>query len=358
MPRKAGECDVGVSEFDFSPTPALWQPDIMLPILDLHDAATDATTFRAALREAAHDHGFFYLTGHGAPQETLDEVLRLAREFFALPVEEKNEISQLQSPQFRGYSRLGGELTNGQVDWREQIDIGPEREVIPDAEGYWNLQGPNLWPARPAGFRQAFENWSDTLSHVGLRLLRHWSVSLGAPESFFDAAFAELPATLLKVVRYPGSADRTQGVGAHKDSGVLTLLLVEPGSEGLEVETAEGAWIEVPPVEGAFVVNIGELLEVATGGYLRATRHRVRAPRPGTDRVSIPFFLNPALDAVIPIIQLPPDLAALSRRVEADPNNPIFNTYGENAWKSRTRAHPDVAQLHHGIEPTQPASAY
>lgn len=330
----------------------------MLPILDLRDADTDPATFRAALREAAHDDGFFYLTGHGVPQEAFDEVLRLAREFFALPDEVKNEISQLQSPQFRGYSRLGGELTNGRVDWREQIDIGPEREVVPDAEGYWHLQGPNLWPSRPEGFREAFEAWGETLSQVGLRLLRHWSVSLGAPESFFDTAFEHLPATLIKVVRYPGSPDRTQGVGAHKDSGVLTLLLVEPGSEGLEVETSAGEWLEVPPVDGAFVVNIGELLEVATGGYLRATQHRVRAPRPGTDRVSIPFFLNPALDAVIPIIELPPELAALSRGVEADPNNPIFNTYGENAWKSRTRAHPDVAHLHHGIVPTQPASAY
>ncbi|ETA04958.1 2-oxobutyrate oxidase [Gordonia alkanivorans CGMCC 6845] len=330
----------------------------MLPILDLDDAETDPTTFRAALREAAHDHGFFYLTGHGVPGESLTEVMRLARDFFALPDEAKNEISQLQSPQFRGYSRLGGELTNGKVDWREQIDIGPERAVIPGAEGYWRLQGPNLWPSSPAGFRAAFEEWGTALSEVGLRLLRHWSVSLGAPESFFDAAFAELPATLIKVVRYPGTADSAQGVGAHKDSGVLTLLLVEPGSEGLEVETAAGSWVEVPPVEGAFIVNIGELLEVATGGYLRATRHRVRAPRPGTDRVSIPFFLNPALDEVIPIIDLPPELATASRGVETDPDNPIFSTYGENAWKSRTRAHPDVAELHHGIIPSQPVSAY
>ena len=102
----------------------------MLPILDLGDADADPATFRAALREAAHDHGFFYLTGHGVPAESFTEVLRLARDFFALPGEVKNEISQLQSPQFRGYSRLGGELTNGRVDWREQIDIGPEREAV------------------------------------------------------------------------------------------------------------------------------------------------------------------------------------------------------------------------------------
>lgn len=331
---------------------------LVLPVLDLTEADRDADAFRSRLREAAHDIGFFYLVGHGVPDAQIDEVLGLARTFFALPLDAKNEISQLKSPQFRGYSRLGGELTNGKVDWREQIDIGPQRPTVDNATGYWRLQGPNLWPTIPAGFRTAFERWDANLSAVGLRLLRHWAVSLGASEDTFDPAFADKPATLIKVVRYPGRDDYVQGVGAHKDSGVLTLLLLEPDSTGLQVELADGQWLDVPPLAGAFVVNIGELLEVATGGYLRATQHRVLAPRPGVDRVSIPYFVNPALDATIPIIDLPPELAARSRGVEADPNNPIFNTYGENAWKSRTRAHPDVAELHHGIKPAGAASAY
>ncbi|WP_280502532.1 isopenicillin N synthase family dioxygenase [Nocardia farcinica] len=330
----------------------------MLPVLDLGSADTDTDAFRTALREAAHHDGFFYLVGHGVPRADIDGILALAREFFALPAEAKEEISQLRSPQFRGYSRLGGELTNGRVDWREQVDIGPERPVVPDAEGYLHLQGPNLWPSALPELRPPVERWVQMLGEVGMRLLRHWSVSLGAAETHFDAAFAENPATLIKVVRYPGSAETAQGVGAHKDSGVLTLLLVEPGSTGLQVETERGEWIDADPLPGAFIVNIGELLEYATGGYLRATRHRVLAPAPGADRISIPYFLNPALDAQIPPIALPPELAARSRGVEADPNNPIFGTYGENAWKSRVRAHPDVAWKHHGIRPAGHASSY
>src|ERR1700712_332624 len=122
----------------------------MLPVLDLTDADKEPSSFRARLREAAPDNGFFYLVGHGVPRAQFDEVLRLARQFFALPLDAKNEISQFKSPQFRGYSRLGGELTNGRVDWREQIDIGPERRVIEGAKGYWRLQGPNLWPPKPS----------------------------------------------------------------------------------------------------------------------------------------------------------------------------------------------------------------
>jgi isopenicillin N synthase-like dioxygenase len=327
----------------------------MLPVLDLAEADTDTAGFRRTLREAAHTHGFFYLTGHGVADAQMAQVLALARQFFGQPDEDKQRISQLTSPHFRGYSRLGGELTNGRIDWREQIDIGPERPALPGAHGFWHLQGPNLWPQRPAGFRPAFEAWDRSLSTVGRTLLSHWAASLGAAEDLFDDAFTD-PSTLIKVIRYPGTARGDQGVGAHKDSGVLTLLLVEPDSEGLQVESTPGEWVDVAPVPGAFIVNIGELLEVATDGYLRATRHRVRSPRPGTDRVSIAYFLNPALDATVAPLSLPAELAALARGVEADPDNPLYNTYGLNAWKSRTRAHPDVAALHHGFTPPAASS--
>ncbi|MBY6349430.1 isopenicillin N synthase family dioxygenase [Rhodococcoides corynebacterioides] len=319
-----------------------------LPVLDLSTADENPTAFRTALREATHRDGFFYLAGHGLDPAVGAELIALARRFFGLPDEAKAEIDHLESPHFRGYSRVGGELTGGAVDWREQIDVGPERDAIPGAQGYWNLQGPNRWPSALPELRPAVEQWDAALSALGARLLRHWAASLGAAEDTFDAMFVQ-PATLIKIVRYPGTRENPQGVGAHKDSGVLTLLLLEEGSTGLQVEREDGTWIDAPPVPGTFVVNIGELLEVATGGYLRATRHRVVAPEPGQDRISVPYFYNPALDARIPVLDLPAEFAAESRGVEADPDNPIFSTYGENAWKSRTRAHPDVAARHHGI---------
>ena len=98
---------------------------------------------------------------------------------------------------------------------------------------------------------------------------------------------------------------------------------------------------------GAFVVNTGELLEYATQGYLIATNHRVISPRYPDDRISVPFFFNPALDTQLPIIELPAELAAQARGVTQDPSNPIHSLYGQNALKSRLRAHPDVAEIHH-----------
>ncbi len=327
---------------------------VTLPILDLSrltGGEAEARAFRHELREATHDYGFFYLVGHGIPVELQQSIMTTARAFFDLPEAEKMAIENVKSAQFRGYTRVGGELTKGVVDWREQIDIGPERDAVTEPSevaDYWRLEGPNQWPAALPELKTVVTEWNNALTAVGVILMQAWAESLGADANVFDEAFAHNSFDLTKIVRYPGKSDPTprQGVGAHKDSGVLTLLFVEPGKGGLQVQ--HGAdWIDAPPIPGAFVVNIGELFEVATAGYLKATVHRVISPLIGTDRISIPFFFGPALDASIPVLVLPPELAAKATGVSNDPENPIFATYGENALKSRLRAHPDVAAIHH-----------
>lgn len=327
-------------------------PDFSLPVLDLSELDRDddaAANFRDDLRRATHDVGFFYLTGTGIPEGLEQRLHTAARDFFALSQFDKLAIENTKSPHFRGYTRIGGERTQGKVDWREQIDIGPERAAVTaeDAPAYARLIGPNLWPSNQPELRDVVAQWHAHLSTVARKLLRAWALSLGASEDYFDEHFGE-PSTLIKIVRYPGTHDPSpqQGVGAHKDSGVLTLLWVEPGKGGLQVER-DGAWVDAPPVEGAFVVNIGELLEYATQGYLTATNHRVISPVAPDERISIPFFFNPALDARLPIIELPEELATHARGVTQDPANPIHALYGENALKSRLRAHPDVAAIHH-----------
>ncbi|MGF6821386.1 isopenicillin N synthase-like dioxygenase [Microbacterium sp. ZKA21] len=324
--------------------------DLNLPILDLSrlDAGPEAAAqFRDDLRAATHDVGFFYLTGTGVPPELTERLHRAARDFFALPVEDKLAIENINSPHFRGYTRVGGERTQGEVDWREQIDIGPERETVSGGPAFNRLIGPNLWPAAQPELRDVVLEWHAKLSDVARKLLRAWALALGAEEDYFESNFGE-PSTLIKIVRYPGTdePEPQQGVGAHKDSGVLTLLWVEPGKGGLQVER-DGEWVAAPPVDGAFVVNIGELLEYATDGYLKATNHRVISPQAPDERISVPFFFNPALDRTLPIIELPAELAAQARGVTQDPGNPIHSLYGENALKSRLRAHPDVAAIHH-----------
>ncbi len=82
-------------------------------------------------------------------------------------------------------------------------------------------------------------------------------------------------------------------------------LLGQDGSGGLQAKLPDGAWVDVPPLEGGLVVNFGTLLEQLTAGRIRATEHRVLSP--GRERFSIPFFYAPRLDAEIGPLPLPGD---------------------------------------------------
>jgi len=205
--------------------------------------------------------------------------------------------------------------------------------------------------------------WQAAATRVLLRLLRAFSVALGQSESVLEPIYRDDPHVLAKLIRYPGR-DATagdQGVGAHKDSGLLSLLL-QDDQQGLQVETSHG-WVDVTPRAGTLVVNIGEILELASDGYLRATLHRVVTPPAGAERISVAFFLGARLDSTVPLLSLPPELAAQARGPERDPNNPLFRDVGQNYLKGRLRSHPDVAQRYYAdlVEPgatAVPSSGY
>ena len=329
-----------------------------IPVLDLGTARQDdgsfSPNFIEQLRHATHHVGFFQITGYGASPGQPERLLDLIRRFFALPLEERMKLDNRLSPHFRGYTRMGTEVTQGRADAREQIDYSPEREPVsdyPEDQPYWLLQGPNLWPEESfPELKPAAMEWAELMSRVGMELLRAIAVSLKLPEDYFDEPFQGSPAWMGKLVHYVGGvveAAGDQGVGSHADYGFVTLLLQDDVG-GLEV-LPPGAleWAPVEPIPGSLVVNLGEMLEVATEGYLVATIHRVQAPPPGVDRYSVPFFWSPRLDAVINPVPLPPELKAEARGISDDPANPLLASYGMNMLKGRMRAHPDVTERHY-----------
>jgi isopenicillin N synthase-like dioxygenase len=325
------------------------EPAQSLPLVDVSRFRDPALRqpFLADLRHAAHDIGFFYVMGHGVPREVTDGVLAAAREFFALPLEQRLGIENVYSPQFRGYSRVGTEHTAGAADQRDQIDIGPERPALADVPAdkpYLRLIGPNQWPAAAPALKPAVLRWLDEADRVGREVLRALAAALGQPETYLEKWFDGDAHLHVKVVRYPARdhVESDQGVGAHKDYGWLALLL-QDDLGGLQVEAKDGTWIDAHPVPGTFVFNIGELLEIATQGYLRATRHRVVSPA-GRERFSVPVFLGPRLDAVVRPLQLPAELAAQAHGADDDPDNPLLAEYGEKSLLGWLRSHPRVAE--------------
>lgn len=328
-----------------------------VPVLDFSTARRADGCFNPefidALRAASHQVGFFQLTGFGAAEGQAQELLQTMEAFFALPLAERLELDNRTSAQFRGYTRLGKEMTRGRADSREQIDYGPDREALegyPQDRPYLNLQGPNQWPASFPELERVAMAWAELMSRVGTELLAAIAVSLGLPEDHFEAPFRHDPAWMGKLVHYVGGQvpeAGNQGVGLHADYGFVTLLLQDQVG-GLEVQPyGHQNWIPVEPIPGALVVNLGEMLEVATNGYLMATIHRVTAPPAGVDRYSVPFFWSPRLDSVIDTVPLPPELAAQARGVSDDPTNPMLSSYGANVLKGWLRAHPETAARHY-----------
>lgn len=330
------------------------KPDA-LPFVDIsrfHAGEAERAAFVAELRAILFDHGFFYLTGHGVDPKLVEDVLSTAKRFFALPLEEKLKIEMVKSPHFRGYNRAGYERTCGEQDWREQLDINTEGDAVqpgPQTPAWARLLGPNQWPEALPELKPLLLAYQAEVTRVGIDVLKAIAAALGQPEDVFAQIYEPSPSQLLKIIRYPGRdvAETEQGVGAHKDGGFVTVLL-QDRVEGLKVQTEDGVWLDAPPVPGTFVINTGELLELATNGFVRADVHAVTAPPKGVERFSVAFFLGARYDATIPVIDLPEDLRRKERGVTADPKNPIFRNVGLNHLKSRLRSHPDVAEAHHG----------
>lgn len=268
-----------------------------VPILDISAGAPAAA---GAIDAACRNAGFFYLVGHGVDPSLLVRLDLLAREFFALPEEEKAEISMSRSERaWRGWFPVGGELTSGVADQKEGIYFGAELGPShPRVAAGTPLHGPNLFPRRPSGLRHAVLAHMDALTGVGQTVLSAIAVGLGHEPSFFARTLTADPLVLFRIFHYPPTVepDAAWGVGEHTDYGLLTLLAQDEHG-GLQVR-ASGGWVDAPPVPGSFVCNIGDMLARLSGGAYRSTPHRVRNTT-GASRLSFPFFLDPSWDAVV-----------------------------------------------------------
>ncbi|GJP42644.1 hypothetical protein CLOM_g2184 [Closterium sp. NIES-68] len=259
------------------------------------DVRRVASEIDAACREV----GFFYLTGHGVPQQLMDSVREAGREFFALPEENKNEIALSKSPIFRGYQRLGENITQGRHDMHEAIDLYREHPADhPDVLSGKPLHGPNPWPSRPERFKPVVQEYVTTMKGLGRTVLRGMAMGLHLPLDTFEHGRADDPFWVIRVIGYPplaSSDTESLSCGEHTDYGLLTFVNQDPGITALQVKNKAGEWVDAPPVPGSFVVNIGDMLKLWTNGLYQPTPHRV-VNRSRTFRVSVPFFYEPNFD--------------------------------------------------------------
>lgn len=316
------------------------------------------------LLSMCHGVGFFTITDHGVPTEFVEHYFGLLEQFFALPEATKALIDKRNSAYFRGWERIGAELTNGRVDHREQLDLSTENtpyasDVQPE---YLRLDGPNQWLPEDAlpGFRDAVNEWLRRMGDLAWELMEVLSVGLGMPRHHLRDIFGERPLSLTKLISYPRTPDGEAGVNPHKDAGFLTFV-VQHGVGGLEALAPDGVWIPVEPPEGAFVVNVGEMLQAMTGNYFVAATHRVVATEP---RFSAAYFHGPDLRTAVAPMALPQrfhDAVAASPRHrdagfmakrneildgETEIRSAVAPVFGQMMWNYYVRSYPEVVEAH------------
>lgn len=269
---------------------------MQIPLLDIAGLQSAQPDRRAdvarAIGAACRDTGFFAITGHGVPAERIADTFAAAAEFFAQPPEAKRQLAIGVHGHNRGYVALG----------TESLD----EKAAPDLKEAFNLiwtdeatRPANVWPALP-GWRERVQAYFDALYEVGRRLHAAFALDLGLPEDFF-AGRIDRPQATLRLLHYPAAfaADAPAGqagAGTHTDYGNVTLLATD-GVAGLQVRRRDSGWIDVPPLPGAFICNIGDCLMRWSNDVYVSTPHRVLPPR--QERYSIAFFLDPNPDALV-----------------------------------------------------------
>ncbi|MDG5499158.1 2-oxoglutarate and iron-dependent oxygenase domain-containing protein [Marinobacter sp. BGYM27] len=274
-----------------------------LPIISMMPLQTSDADSRQLLADSLRDTclntGFFYISDHGISDELIGEVFAASRRFFSLPETDKMKVDKAHSPANRGYESLRGQTLEpgSPPDLKEGFYIGEDiAEGDPRlSQGHFN-QGMNQWPEGQPEFREVMTRYYQLMTALSTRIMNALALSLGLKEDYFADFCHEAQATL-RLLHYPPQprkpAPGEKGCGAHTDFGGITILLLDD-NPGLQVwDRSAERWLDVNPIPGTFVVNLGDMIARWTNDRYHSTVHRV-VNISGKERYSVPFFFTGA----------------------------------------------------------------
>ena len=282
-----------------------------IPILDISPALNGEPGGLEAvareLRRVTETIGFFYLKGHGIPQDLVDRVFEQSRLLHALPAEEKAKIAHRFTDSFQsGYVAPATPRSKS-----ANVDIIAKAKPNLLAKFLVTLERPtdhpdykpmNVWPESLPDFKKTVSDYHAAILKLGRSFLPIWSTSLGMPRDYFDKYFGH-PHLTLSLLHYPPQkviGDRQYGLAPHHDNSFMTFL-AQSNVPGLAVRMPSGHWRLVENIPGTFLVNTGNVITRWTNDRYLSTKHRV-INTADVDRYSIPVFFGPSGDAMIECI--------------------------------------------------------
>ncbi|MEE2981368.1 MAG: 2-oxoglutarate and iron-dependent oxygenase domain-containing protein [Pseudomonadota bacterium] len=278
-----------------------------IPVIDIDglfsDDAADRQRVADVVGEACRNVGFFYIRNHRVPEASITGARDAMAAYFDLPLDAKMKLDINQVQRHRGYVPEGGLYADptARPDLQEGFELSLE---VPDNDPLYcdgNIMiGPNVWPDEPAGFQPAVYGYFEQVVELGHVLFKAFALALGIEESFFEDKI-DKPMGQLRLIYYPTrvgpvTADRI-GIGAHSDYECFTILWQDQMG-GLQVGNRDGDWVEAPPMDNTFIINIGDMMMRWSNDQFVSTPHRVINNSQGK-RYSMPFFFGLNYDTVV-----------------------------------------------------------
>ncbi|KAL6613847.1 hypothetical protein ACP70R_036117 [Stipagrostis hirtigluma subsp. patula] len=272
-----------VRDGDDRPDAANVCADAHIPVIDVGELPRDDELNK--LRLACEEWGFFQVVNHGIDDELLDEMEKVAKEFFMLPLEEKEKYPMAPGG-IQGYGHAFVFSKDQKLDWCNMLALGVEPDFI---------RQPKLWPTTPANFKDTLERYSGEVRRLCKALLEHIAVTLGLAPATFNDMFGEA-VQAVRMNFYPPCPrpELVLGLSAHSDGSAVTVLQQDAACAGLQV-LKDGAWVLVHPIPHALVINLGDTLEVLTNGRYKSVEHRA-VTNGEQERLSVVTFYAPAYD--------------------------------------------------------------
>ncbi len=253
----------------------------------------------AEVDRVCRDTGFLAIVGHAFPETLIDEMWQVTRAFFDLPLERKMRVAMPSTSCLYGYAPFAEEALAQSLDEPTPPDLKETFSIGPEAS-WAGGEFPTLWPDEPEQLQEIFRRYFKEMGALAARIMSTFATALELPQDFF-ASKIDRHASALRVLNYPALDKNPRPgqlrAGAHSDYGSVTILLAEAGSRGLEIRNPRGGWQPVPIEEGAFIVNVGDLLARWSNDRWVSTVHRVTCE--SSRRQSIAFFHLPNWDAEI-----------------------------------------------------------
>jgi isopenicillin N synthase-like dioxygenase len=309
------------------------------PVIDVAPffAGSDAerTAVAGAVASACEDVGFLLLTGHGVPEDAIDDLHAAATEFFAMPLDTKRAVRSPVDNLYQGYAHPGpakGDHTSERQSYNVQrFDTVAEAIAAGYPDDVADHLYEALWPDEPAAFRPAVRRYMAEMEAFSERIMRIIEHALGLDDGrlagFVDQNLSNQAVNYYSDDIESGHEPSPYRFKAHRDGSMFTILYQDDGPGSLQLYRRGEGWLDVTAIEGTFVVNTGEILERYTNGRWPATPHRVLQPPPDAPRVpriSAPYFVKPNLDAPIePLAELLGD------------EPPAFEPHTGRTWSQR-----------------------